>query len=118
MTLDISVVSAEGTHIVSVSGRIDSANAAGLQKDVLTLFEVPGSRVLMDMAGLNYISSAGLRVVLMAVKRAKQGQGRLVFFGMQPMVREVFQMSGFLTILEVVDDQAAAIATLAASSAR
>ena len=53
------------------------------------------------MTELSYISSAGLRVVLVLAKRLKQAGGKLVIYGMQPHVREVFDISGFLAILNV-----------------
>ena len=55
----------------------------------------------MDFAGIDYISSMGLRSVLMAAKRARQQTQRLILTGLQPHVREVFEISGFLSILEV-----------------
>ena len=50
----------------------------------------------------------------MVAKRAKQAKGRLVLFGLQPHVKEVFEISGFLKILEVVNDQAEAQALIKA----
>lgn len=75
---------------------------------------MPGRRVVIDFAALDYISSAGLRVVLMTAKRAKQGKGTLVLCGLQPHVKEVFEISGFLKILEVAPDRLAALAQAAA----
>lgn len=114
MTLTLTVSAIEGAQVARPSGRIDSANAASFETDLLALFATPGSRVLVDMSELNYISSAGLRVVLMAAKRAKQGQGRLILCAMQPHIREVFAISGFLKILDVVADCAAGKAAIAA----
>ncbi len=68
----------------------------------------------MDLEQLAYISSAGLRVVLMAAKRAKQSGGRLLLCGLSPAVRELFEISGFLKILEVCADRAAASELIAA----
>ena len=69
---------------------------------------------MVDFSALTYVSSAGLRVILMAAKRVKQSQGKLVLFGLSPQVREVFEISGFLKILDVVDDRAAALVRLKA----
>lgn len=109
MSLNLTVVNgADGVHWVLATGRIDSSNAATFEKDLLALYGTPETKVVVDMSGLDYISSAGLRVVLMGAKRAKAGKGRLVLSGIQPQVREVFEMSGFLKILETAADQAAA----------
>jgi anti-anti-sigma factor len=108
MTLD------DGVQQVTLKGRLDSLTSSGLEKSLQPLFEATGSRTLVDFSALSYVSSAGLRVILMAAKRAKQSQGKLVLCGLLPHVREVFEISGFLKILDVVDDRAAALAQLQA----
>ncbi len=102
----------EGAAAVRLSGRLDSATASGFEKPLQDLFTLPASRVLMDFSALDYISSAGLRVVLMAAKRAKQSQGALVLCSLQQQVRDVFEISGFLRILDVADDAASALQQL------
>ena len=114
MTFQSHIALTDGVQQVSLNGRLDSVTSSGLEKSLQTLFEVSGSLTLLDFSGLSYVSSAGLRVVLMAAKRAKQSQGRLVLCGLLPHVREVFEISGFLKILNVVDDSTAALAHLRA----
>jgi anti-anti-sigma factor len=108
MTLD------DGVQQVTLKGRLDSLTSSGLEKSLQPLFEATGSRTLVDFSALSYVSSAGLRVILMAAKRAKQSQGKLVLCGLLPHVREVFEISGFLKILDVVDDRSAAMVQLQA----
>jgi stage II sporulation protein AA (anti-sigma F factor antagonist) len=96
--------------VVSTAGQINSANAAALEAELLALVEQGEHRWVLDMSRLDYISSAGLRVMLLLAKRLKQGSGRLVLCGMQPHVHEVFDISGFLSILTVVDSRATALA--------
>ena len=87
--------------IVSLQGQINSANAATVETEVLAVLQKGAKNVLLNMTELSYISSAGLRVVLVLAKRLKQAGGKLVIYGMQPHVREVFDISGFLAILNV-----------------
>jgi stage II sporulation protein AA (anti-sigma F factor antagonist) len=96
--------------VVSPEGQINSANAGGIEADLLAHVEKGESRFVLDLANLNYISSAGLRVVLVLAKRLKQNAGALVLCEMQPHVREVFDISGFLAILTVVDSRQDAVA--------
>ena len=56
---------------------------------------------LVNLSGLDYISSAGLRVVLLAGKKLRASKGKLVLVGLRDMVREVFDMSGFLSLFAV-----------------
>ena len=68
--------------------------------------------MVLDLARLDYISSAGLRVVLLLAKKLKQAGGALALCDIQPSVREVFEISGFLAILTVCDTRAQAVAAL------
>ena len=69
-------------------------------------------QLVLDFAALDYISSAGLRLVLVLAKRLKQERGRLVLCAMQPHVHEVFDISGFLAILDVQATRQEALARL------
>lgn len=94
------------------SGRIDASNAAGAEADLLALIDTSGPSVIINLAGLSYMSSAGLRVMLVGAKRAKAAGGKAVILGAQPAVAEVLKMSGFDRIIPLVDTEAAAIAQL------
>ena len=93
--------------VLSLQGKLNSANSADIEADILRNTGQT-NRLLLDLSGLDYISSAGLRVVLVVAKRLKQSAGLLVLCGIQNQVKEVFEISGFLDILDVVDtrDQA------------
>jgi len=98
---------------VSLDGQLNSSNAAAVETEMLALLAKGARRVLIDFSRLDYISSAGLRVVLVVAKRLKQAGGQLVLSGMQPHIREVFDISGFLAILDVVASREEALARFA-----
>lgn len=100
--------------VVSTAGQINSANAAEVEAKLLAWVEEGERLCVLDLSQLDYISSAGLRVVLMLAKRLKQNSGQLVLCSLQPHVLEVFDISGFLSILTVVDSRANALAQLGA----
>jgi anti-anti-sigma factor len=89
--------------LIQLSGRIDSASAPEFEQVVIARFDEGASRVVFDFSQLAFMSSAGLRVVLVAGKRARAARGALAFAGLSPNVREVFEMSGFLKLFEVRD---------------
>jgi len=95
--------------LVSAAGQINSANAAELETTALQWVEEGEHKWVLDMSGVEYISSAGLRVVLLLAKRLKQKGGHLVLCSLQPHVLEVFDISGFLSILDVADAREAAL---------
>lgn|SRR5690606_2712151 len=96
--------------LVSAAGQINSANAAELETQLLQWVEEGEHKWVLDMSGVEYISSAGLRVVLLLAKRLKQQGGHVVLCSLQPHVLEVFDISGFLSILDVADSRDAALA--------
>ncbi|MGB6104569.1 MAG: STAS domain-containing protein [Pusillimonas sp.] len=100
--------------VISASGQINSANAAEVESGLLAYVDQGERLCALDLSGLDYISSAGLRVVLMLAKGLKQKSGQLILCSLQPQVHEVFDISGFLSILTVVESRDAAVSQLAA----
>lgn len=68
--------------------------------------------LLIDLRELVYVSSAGLRVILMAAKRVRAKGGRIALCGLQPQVAEVFEISGFGAIVPIHADRESALAAL------
>jgi len=101
------------TLVVSLKGQLNSVNSAATESELIGHLDRGVSKIALDFALLDYISSAGLRVVLVLAKRLKQAGGKLVLFGLQPNVREVFDVSGFLAILNVSTTRDEALALLA-----
>lgn len=80
-------------HVLSIIGRIDvatSASVEGTAAEVLTSAE----KVALDMSATDYISSAGLRVLLRLSKKAKHAKKSLVIFGETGMIKDIFAASG------------------------
>lgn len=99
-------------RIVSIAGQLNSGNAANVENEITGLIARGDHCFLLDFSHLDYISSAGLRVVLVVAKRLKAERGQLILFGMQPQVQEVFEISGFLSILEVAATREEAISRI------
>ncbi|MEW6435578.1 MAG: STAS domain-containing protein [Pseudomonadota bacterium] len=97
---------------VRPAGRIDSVTGPAFERDVLQQIDGGGRRLLLDFADLVYISSAGLRIVLLAAKRMKSAGGRLVLCSLSPQISEVFEISGFNRILDILPSRDAALSTL------
>lgn len=111
--MKLAIEKIENALVVSPAGQVNSANAGGLETDLLAQVEKGEHKIVLDLSQLDYISSAGLRVILLLAKRLKQHAGGLVLCDIQPQVREVFDISGFLAILTVTDTREAALAKLA-----
>lgn len=90
-----------------LKGRLDSNTSIAFEETVFKSIDAGNRKLVMDFADLDYISSAGLRVILKAAKNLKKTEGELVLCAMQDYVKEVFEISGFDTFLQIapsVDD--------------
>jgi anti-anti-sigma factor len=101
------------THVLLLAGRLDSATSETLAARIDALVADGKARLLIDCSGVLYVSSAGLRVLLTGAKKTKAAGGSLSCCALQPMVRQVFELSGFGTFLPVYADRAAAFEALA-----
>ncbi|CAN1523569.1 SpoIIAA Anti-anti-sigma regulatory factor (antagonist of anti-sigma factor) [Rhabdaerophilaceae bacterium] len=99
--------------VVAMSGRLDSTNAAAADTEVMQAIGA-SQRVILDLAEVEYVSSAGLRIVLLVAKRLTAAHGKLVIAALNANVYEVFEVSGFLKILKVTADREAAVTLLEA----
>ncbi|MBB4268254.1 STAS domain-containing protein [Roseospira visakhapatnamensis] len=96
---------ADGAVVLSLTGRVDSGTALDVQDRLLPRVLSAGSTpVLIDLTGLTYIASAGLRVLLMAVKRARSAGGAVHLAGPSAGVMTVLEVSGFTSLFEIHDD--------------
>lgn len=98
--------------VVRLSGRLDSSAAPGAEEQLTTAVAGDAPRVAIDMSQLTYVSSAGLRVLLVAAKKVQQQKGKLALGGLADNVREVFAATGFDTIITIAADAAAAVAAV------
>jgi anti-sigma B factor antagonist len=101
------------TTLVFAEGRLDFGAAAGFQAQLEQLLAgtaaVPAA-VIIDCAGLDYVSSAGLRVFLLGARAAQRAGRSFAVCALKPVVRDVFDLSGFSKIIAVHADRAAALA--------
>ena len=98
--------------ILMPSGRLDTSAAPAFEREMVAATQSDTDRLLIDLADLVYVSSAGLRVILMAAKRVRAQGGRIALCGLRPQVADVFEISGFGAIVPVYPDQASALAAL------
>lgn len=103
-----------GDAVVALAptGRLDSNTSKAFEDQLLPVVEGGPARVVVDLSGLQYVSSAGLRVFLLAAKRAKASGGRLALAGMSDQIREVFDISGFSAIFAIYRTREEAVAGL------
>ena len=109
---------AGGVRIVSVRGRIDQAGTADFQRDLAPFLDAcrAGAEALvLDLAAVDYVSSVGLRALMLAARQVQAQAGHLAVAALSPLVAEVFQISRFDLVLRVFDTVDAAIAGVSAA---
>ena len=99
--MDITTQASDGVVLHRLKGQLDNSTTGKAEGAILGSFAGPAQRVILDMRDVVYVSSAGLRVVLMAAKRAKTSDGRFALFGLPAAVQEVFDISGFSKVLAI-----------------
>ncbi len=95
--------------IVSLAGRMDALTAPEFEKQMKRIVDAGGKRLVIDMQGLGYISSAGVRSILVVAKRLRAEGGKFVLASLNDMVREVLELTGFIKILAICDSTEAAL---------
>jgi anti-anti-sigma factor len=106
--------------VVRVSGRLDQETCEGFRPQLTGYVDRAsreGCTLILDFGELEYVSSAGLRCLLVASRQMKAAKGRIMVAGMQPMVAEIFAISHFDMLFEVVPTVREALAAVSAEAA-
>jgi anti-anti-sigma factor len=106
--MEAKVEHVDGVPVIAISGRLDATSAPTFDTSMKELLATPHTRVLVDLSGVTYISSAGLRSVLLLVKHAAASGGRVGLYSASPQVAEVIEISGFPSLLDVYPDRESA----------
>lgn len=101
------------TCIVTAKGRLDGAASTAFAEKIGGLITSASPKLLIDLAGVDFVTSAGLRAVLLLVKKVKAAGGSFALCGVQDSVREVLDMTGFTGMFNVHPARAEAIAAMA-----
>ena len=107
-------------EVLQVHGRLDQDTCDAFKGDLLRLVEESareGGAIVLDLSGLEYVSSAGLRCFVLAARQAKTQQGRVLVASLQPMVREIFEISHFNLIFQVFATVREALVAISADAA-
>lgn len=102
----------EGQVVVSLSGRIDSTAAVEFEEKLIEIIDGGCHTLVVDFLKVQFISSAGLRVLLLAAKKVKPYNGKILLCNLSKDVKEVFDISGFSSIFDIHDTVASAASAI------
>ena len=91
------------TAVAAVSGRVDSANAKEFEEELSAIIDKGATGLVVDCGELNYISSAGLRVFLIAIRKTSAAGGGLALCRVPDHINEVLEISGFSRLAKVFE---------------
>lgn len=99
-----------GVIILAVIGRLDASTSGSFEDKILGLIASGDTRFVIDCRQLDYISSAGLRVILVAAKRLSPANGAIALAALKEHIQQVFEIAGFSSVLRIfaTPDQAVA----------
>lgn len=89
---------------VSLSGRFDAQSAGDVDAKLIEVLGGGVQKLIIEMLEVEYVSSAGLRVLLSTAKKLSAAGGQLALCGLKPYVFEVFEVAGFTTIFQIFPD--------------
>lgn len=107
--MNITVSKVDNISVVQVEGRLDTTNYSELETQLSGLLSKNEINILLNLSGLEYVSSSGLRIFLMFLKKIKAVNGRFMLCGMSKDILEIFEISGFVNIFEIFENQEAAL---------
>ncbi len=99
--MEINVKKKDSISVVALSGRLDTTNYGDLEKKLFELIDNKEIKIVVDCSNLEYVSSSGLRIFLMGLKRINAADGRFVLCDLQDNIKEIFEISGFSTVFEI-----------------
>jgi stage II sporulation protein AA (anti-sigma F factor antagonist) len=107
--MDVTTHTEEGANIVAIAGSLDAGTAAELEGQLAGLGRDGTAPMILDLAALDYVSSAGLRVLLSTAKQLKRADRPLALCSLTHAVAQIFEISGFSTILTIAPDRPTAL---------
>jgi anti-sigma B factor antagonist len=111
MALSIDIETVEQVQIVHLVGDIDGATAPNAQAAIVGVAG-PGCKIVLDMSGVSYMSSAGLRLLLVVYRNIKGQGGEVILAGLTEDLKDTMEMTGFLDFFQYRDTLDAGLAAL------
>jgi anti-anti-sigma factor len=97
------------TPVLNVSGKIDAVTSKQLESAIDEMLQPDARMILLDLREVEYVSSSGLRVLMVAKEKLRQRQGDLRLSSLQPLVREVFEITGLKAFFTIYPSQGDAL---------
>ena len=111
--MEITQKEENGIVSISIKGRLDADSSPEAEKVVKQALAGQTTRVLFNLSALEYLSSAGLRVLLSAAKEIRRREGKIVLCSLNEFVKEIFEVSGFQSLIPIAESVESGLEILA-----
>ncbi|MCX6244570.1 MAG: STAS domain-containing protein [Bacteroidetes bacterium] len=98
--------------VLGINGRLDTTNYTILEKKLVGMIEAGTLKIIVNCSGMDYVSSSGLRVLLMALKMISRENGKFILCTLKENIREIFEISGFTSIFTICSTEDEALKAL------
>ncbi len=112
--MQINTLQVDGMTVIDMSGRLDTSTSGDAYDEMVGIAKSGVTKVVLNLDQMEYISSAGLRVILMAAKLLKSSIGEMKICHAHGVVKDVLEISGFNHLIDIYDEEKDAIAALGA----
>ncbi len=102
--MEVGLNKIENVVILTIKGRADASSVPKLEATCKKILDQNENNVLIDGTNLDFISSAGLRVLLKLAKTIKKNSGRLAIAHVNDLVRQIFEISGFIELFPIYEN--------------
>lgn len=101
--MEITTEKKENLMVINLTGKLDSVTSPQLEDKLIKLIDEENYNIVFNCIQLDYISSAGLRVLLVGAKKVKVKNGKIKLANLKKHIREVFEIAGFTAIFELYE---------------
>lgn len=110
--MDIKIRESGNIRIVDLAGRLDTGTSSEAEASISQLLQAGHNKIVINLGAIDYVSSSGLRVLLVTAKKLSAMSGKMKICKPNPVVREILDISGFSTILDVRASEEEALSEL------
>ena len=108
LQIDINYKEVDDFWEVSLTGSLDTETAPELEEDLAQIFDSDSNKIIFNMTGVDYVSSAGIRIIAMASRKMTEKSGAIAMTGLQPQIKKVFDIVKALPSFGIFKDEAEA----------
>ena len=108
LQIDINYKEVDDFWEVSLTGSLDTETAPELEEDLAQIFDSDNNKLIFNMTGVDYVSSAGIRIIAMASRKMTEKSGAIALTGLQPQIKKVFDIVKALPSFGIFKDEAEA----------